>query len=374
MAVDLKLGGEKLAMAAAIFLIGITFGLLPLATKKVPPKLRDRVLGVCNAFAAGIFIAAGSIHLFNESIELFDSVYPDLHLINPAFILAPFGFFVTFVIDKVLFLKEEKEGEDQNNPHTQKKKKQKEKEKQEIKHKSVDYSDQLESSYGTVNPTDDGDHGHGHGDKIKKLKHEHHDISSPSHGGEVKHEGDHQHVEHDLGGHGHAHGLVISEDGKPSLSNYILVIVLSFHSILAGFVMGLDTDINSVLIVFLALISHHWIESFALGASLLRSSVHPKPMGMLILFFACMAPTGVICGMLLISVMTEEATEVLEAYMVGIAAGSFLYVATIDILVEEFLIVRDKWMKTIALLFGFCLEGAIVLFFEELAQDRKSVV
>jgi len=61
-------------------------------------------------------------------------------------------------------------------------------------------------------------------------------------------------------------------------------------------------------------------------------------MALLILFFSIMAPLGIICGTGLNSVMSNEAGEQLEAYTVAIAAGSFLYVAIVDILVEEFLI------------------------------------
>lgn len=64
------------------------------------------MLGLFNSLAAGIFLAAGLVHLFSESIELFNNLYT-LHFINPAFLLAPVGFFITFLIDKVLFVKEE---------------------------------------------------------------------------------------------------------------------------------------------------------------------------------------------------------------------------------------------------------------------------
>ena len=200
------------------------------------------------------------------------------------------------------------------------------------------------------------------------LQHRHDEVQSPFH--ESK-EGDHIHPKHDYGGHGHSHGLSISEDGKPSLSNYILVAVLSFHSILAGFVIGLEDEMSSVVLVFLALVSHHWVESFALGVNILRASVHIRPMAMLVLFFSTMAPAGIIIGTLLNTFMSNSAGEALEAYSVAIAAGSFLYVAIVDILVEEFLIIRDKWMKTLFLVIGFALEAGVVLIFEELAHKDQ---
>lgn len=138
-----------------------------------------------------------------------------------------------------------------------------------------------------------------------------------------------------------------------------------------GFVIGLEDELGSVVLVFLALISHHWIESFACGVNLLRASVHIKPMVLLMLFFSFMAPLGIVIGMVLNTVMDEEAGEVLEAYTVAIAAGTFLYVAIVDILVEEFLITKDKWGKTLFLVIGFVLESGVVLLFEELAHKEE---
>lgn len=94
-------------------------------------------------------------------------------------------------------------------------------------------------------------------------------------------------------------------------------------------------------------------------------------MALLILFFSIMAPLGIICGTGLNSVMSNEAGEQLEAYTVSIAAGSFLYVAIVDILVEEFLIIRDKWLKTLGLVLGFCLESGVVLLFESYAHNQE---
>ena len=84
-----------------------------------------------------------------------------------------------------------------------------------------------------------------------------------------------------------------------------------------------------------------------------------------------MAPLGIIIGIILNTLMSNEAGEVLEAYTVAIAAGTFLYVAIVDILVEEFLITKDKWGKTAFLVTGFLLEAGVVLLFEELAHKEE---
>ena len=40
--VDWELGGIKLAMTIAIFLVGIVFGLCPILTRKIKPDIRTR--------------------------------------------------------------------------------------------------------------------------------------------------------------------------------------------------------------------------------------------------------------------------------------------------------------------------------------------
>jgi len=162
----------------------------------------------------------------------------------------------------------------------------------------------------------------------------------------------------------------MSEDGNPSVSNYVLVAVLSFHSILAGFIIGLDDTNSSAFLVFLALISHHWVESFALGVNLVRAQVHKKPLIMLVVFFSLMAPLGIIGGTVINLALADSSGDVVEAYMVAIAAGSFLYVAIVDILVEEFMIVQDKWWKSIALFVGFAVESIVIVLFESLAHGE----
>ena len=122
--------------------------------------------------------------------------------------------------------------------------------------------------------------------------------------------------------------------------------------------------------VFLALISHHWIESFALGVSLQRSHCPVKATVKLITFFASMAPLGIVIGISLSLVMPDHAAEIVEAVFVSIAAGSFIYVASVDILLEEFHTSRDKHKKVLMFLVGFLLNAGLTVLFESLAATE----
>ena len=94
-------------------------------------------------------------------------------------------------------------------------------------------------------------------------------------------------------------------------------------------------------------------------------------MVLLVVFFSVMAPIGILAGSVIRAILAEQGGKTLEAYCTAIAAGSFLYVAIVDILVEEFMITRDKWWKTAALLLGFCLEATVVLLFESIAHSKE---
>mmetsp|Transcript_8617 Transcript_8617/g.35914 ORF Transcript_8617/g.35914 Transcript_8617/m.35914 type:complete len:361 (-) Transcript_8617:73-1155(-) len=351
--IDWELVGSKLGMAAAVLLIGMVCGMAPLTTKNMNVVVRDRLLGVANAFAAGIFLAAGFVHLLAEGIELFSDLYTiDVNL---ALIIAPVGFLVTFIIDKVLFLRDQPA--------------------QIHEHVFPPTSDYGTSSQKVHIDQDEHYHAHGHKhthdhghDKDSDDEHELFDGEAKPLNGKHSHDGaDHAHGA-DHGGHGHSHGITIDSSGRPSLTNYILVAVLSFHSILAGFVIGLDQDLSSAVGVFIALISHHWIESFALGVALLRSAVRTLPMTALITFFSLMAPIGIIVGMIVAGII--EDADALEAYCLSFASGTFIYVAIVDILLEEFEIARDKWIKLFAVFFGFACDAAIILTFEHLGHSE----
>ena len=127
---------------------------------------------------------------------------------------------------------------------------------------------------------------------------------------------------------------------------------------------GLEGDLSVAFGVFVALLSHHWIESFALGASILRSKVNTRPLLFLMLFFSVMAPSGIIVGMIANYFISAETGEYIEAYLISFTAGSFIYVAVVDILIEEFTIARDKWVKLLAFFLGFLFDGSIIVIVE----------
>lgn len=57
----------KVLIMVCIFVECSTFGLIPLVVKKLSSTWRNRILGLANAFAGGVFLSGGFIHLLGET-------------------------------------------------------------------------------------------------------------------------------------------------------------------------------------------------------------------------------------------------------------------------------------------------------------------
>ena len=132
---------------------------------------------------------------------------------------------------------------------------------------------------------------------------------------------------------------------------YVRTIVLSLHSVIAGYALGAGGTVNMVLIIFAAEISHKLSAAFALSVSLVRSGMTKSRLRRVILLFALMTPVGIVIGEFVSSRIQGDASMIVSGVINAIAAGTFLYVAIVDILHEEFESEDRRWEK-FALLIG----------------------
>jgi len=110
----------------------------------------------------------------------------------------------------------------------------------------------------------------------------------------------------------------------------ILTLVLSIHSIIAGFSIGVQKQSSEVLTLFIAVIAHKWTESFALGVSLVQNQVNQKmQIFKFILVYSSMAPLGLILGIILEFSVVGNTQIIVNAIVSGIAAGTFIYISLI---------------------------------------------
>ena len=75
-----------------------------------------------------------------------------------------------------------------------------------------------------------------------------------------------------------------------------------------------------------------------------------------------MTPFGILIGLVAAIILETRAENIMECFFDSLAAGTFLYVAFIDIIEEEFISTHDKTVKFISLSFGLGLMAVFALF------------
>lgn len=236
--------GIKLALLLVILVAGAAGAALPLLRRGVVE--RDRLLGWGNSFAAGVFLAAGLVHMLPDA----DRTWNGLGWSYPmAFALAALAFILMLLVEHVLL---------------------------------------PESA--------------------------HREVHAPS--GE--------------------RFTAIAEHHGGALAAYAVLTALSIHSLLAGLALGAQPEIKRALIIFVAIIAHKSAAGFALGVSLARSSLSTSQAWPLVALFAGATPIGGLLGAAIGASFDGRIGATLEALFLSIAAGTFVYVATFDILRDEF--------------------------------------
>jgi len=116
----------------------------------------------------------------------------------------------------------------------------------------------------------------------------------------------------------------------------ILLIILSVHSVLAGTAMGLESSLFSTIIVFVAIIAHKFFAAFALGISMQDSNVTGSTFQRRMITFSLMTPLGIVVGAVLSQILESNAALTIEAVFGAVAAGTFIYVAVLEIIDDVF--------------------------------------
>jgi len=150
--------------------------------------------------------------------------------------------------------------------------------------------------------------------------------------------------------------------GHNALYPFILCLVLSVHSIIAGTSLGLESGFSASLAIFFAIIAHKGAAAFALGVSLRDNGFTLGRHSAIVVFFSFMTPLGILLGTLFLVVLTSRMSMIFEAVFDALAAGTFLYVAVLDIIDEVFRNPGDRWMKLLMITFGFALMAIVAIW------------
>ena len=136
---------------------------------------------------------------------------------------------------------------------------------------------------------------------------------------------------------------------KPTsnITPYILLIALSIHGSIEGIALGVMNTLKDCSILFTAILLHKWAEAFALGISFYKSGTEKNNFINMIILFTLFGPLGISIGMIF-----SDAGNLMKGILLGISAGTFIYVAASEIIVEEFSLSKKINIKYLWFLFG----------------------
>jgi len=162
--------------------------------------------------------------------------------------------------------------------------------------------------------------------------------------------------------HQHGHDLPADGGSHSALQAYVLLLVLSIHSIITGVALGTESTIAQASVILIAVLAHKGTAAFALGVSMVRAGSDRGRFIRLIAFFSFMTPLGIILGRIAMTMMTGRDAQVFEAVFDALAAGTFLYVAVMDILGEAFERPDRRWVKFGAVTLGLGLMALVAIW------------
>ena len=143
----------------------------------------------------------------------------------------------------------------------------------------------------------------------------------------------------------------------PSYTVAVVAVSLWFHSILEGLALGTEQDVEGATHILLAIGSHKALAAYALGLCVIESAFNSRAHWIIMGTFCLASPAGVMIGYL-ISTFSDSVTS---ASFSSVAAGTFLYVALMEIVPKELEQKQHKAQKIAALIVGFLLMSSVTL-------------
>ena len=139
----------------------------------------------------------------------------------------------------------------------------------------------------------------------------------------------------------------------------VLFLVLSVHSIIVGISLGLEKTLISSVVIFIAVIAHKSSAAFALSVSLKNTGFPSRKIAETVASFSLMTPLGIVRGAIFSRMATSTGATKIEGVFDALAAGTFLYIATLDIIQEVFEKEEDRGLNFMLVIVSFGLMALI---------------
>lgn len=131
---------------------------------------------------------------------------------------------------------------------------------------------------------------------------------------------------------------------------------LSLHSLIAGLGLAVSSHYPRLgSLIFISILAHKTTAAFSLTSLFLLAKISPKKSLSLLVLFSLMTPAGA----LLFAPLVPEQNNIVLALLMGLTAGTFLYVTVGELLPEVFHTVRNRWIKLLLLILGIIIMGVL---------------
>ena len=138
-------------------------------------------------------------------------------------------------------------------------------------------------------------------------------------------------------------------------------LMLSIHSFVSGTALGLSHDYATRIMLFLAIITHKWAESFAIAIQLNKSTLNMKKGIALFVVFALMTPFGIWTGWEFGQDVNTH--SLIDPILMSVSAGTFLYLGTLHGLERCVMVERCCNLNDFSfVIVGFLLMAAVAAF------------
>ena len=134
---------------------------------------------------------------------------------------------------------------------------------------------------------------------------------------------------------GHALASDKDEGKRQPLYPLVLLVVLSIHSVIAGIALGIEAELAASLLVMIAILSHKGSAAFALMVSVQAAGADRRQLKRVLAVFVVMTPLGILFGALASGFFEGDTALLIEGSFNALAAGTFVYVAILDVIDAE---------------------------------------
>ena len=142
--------------------------------------------------------------------------------------------------------------------------------------------------------------------------------------------------------------IIINLCNKNILSTFLIILIYSIHCFIQGFLIGLIQFEKQLFLIYFFVYFRILFEIHTLSCRLILTKIDNMIYIILILFFSLITPLGIFLGLFFLNYLSFE----ILSFLFSFSAGTFIYISTIECILEEFEIGLDKNKKFILFFSG----------------------